>query len=420
MPPKKLPPAPHLVEPKFGRVTDRNYRSFHDAVSRGFQEPIQDELAEFDRALIENERHFGFKVGQRWVATCGAFTRTLTVPGGAEVPFAAVSLVTVQPPYRRRGLLRRMMEHQLRDIADRGEPLAGLWASEAMIYGRFGYAPAVSRARLSGRNSRLDFLSSVRPTGSVDEVDRDQFLAVAPALHAADRPQRPGGLNRPDTWWKVVLYDAESVRGGASELHRALHYDEAGDVDGYALFRFKSDWGDNEPSGEVRIDELRAADVGGYASLWRYLLDLDLARNFRWRKAAVDESLRHLVGDARAVKTEIEDALYLRVVDVAAALAERRYSADVDVVIEVTDDLLPENTGRHRLDVTEGTATVTRARAAADLSMTVLELGAIYLGGVSLHDLHRAGRVVEHASGAVAAAADAFAWHRAPWCPDNF
>lgn len=417
---KKLPVAPHLVEPKFGRVTDRNYKSFHDAVTRGFQEPIKEGLADFDRALVENERHFGLKVGQRWVATCGSFARTMTVPGGAEVGFAAVSLVTVHSPFRRRGLLRRMMEHQLRDLAERGEPLAGLWASESMIYGRFGYAPAVSRARLGGTNRRLEFLPGITPTGSVDEVDRDQFLTVAPALHAADLPQRPGGLDRSDVWWKVALFDEEYIRGGASALHHALHYDEAGDVDGYALFRFKEDWGQDEPAGEIRIDEVRAGDVGGYAALWRYLLDLDLARTFRYKKAAVDEPLRHLVRDARAVRTEVEDALYLRVVDVAAALAERTYSADVDLVIEVTDDLLAENTGRYRLDVTDGVATVTRARAAADLSLTVLELGAIYLGGVPLQDLHRAGRVVEHTAGAARAAASAFDCERAPWCPDNF
>lgn len=293
--------APHLVEPKLKYVTDRTYTSFHGAVSRGFQEQPREEVADFDRSLVENDRFFGFRVGNRWVSTCGAFTRSITVPGGADVPVAAVTVVTVHPPFRRRGLLSRMMEHQLQDVARRGEPLAALWASEAPIYGRFGYGPAAARAGLSGSNRRLGFLPGVSITGSVDEVSMARFLAVAPALHEAGRPERPGGLNRDQTWWKIPTFDLEFARDGGSELRYLLHYNDSGDADGFAMYRYKQQWDPTEPAGEIRIHELRADDPGAYAGLWRYLLDLDLARKFRLRNAPVDEPLRHLVTDARAV-----------------------------------------------------------------------------------------------------------------------
>jgi predicted acetyltransferase len=414
------PKAPHLLEPKLRYVTDRSYKSFHEAVSRGFQEQERDEVADFDRPIVENDRFFGFSVGNRWVSTCGAFSRSITVPGGADVPVAAVTVVTVHPPFRRRGLLSSMMQHQLEDVASRGEPLAALWASEASIYGRFGYGPAAARAGLSGANRRLTFLPGVGITGSVDEVSKKQFLSVAPALHEAGRPDRPGGLNRDQTWWKFPTFDLEFVRDGASELRYLLHYSDSGDADGFAMYRYKPDWDATEPSGEIRIHEIRADDPGAYAGLWRYLLDLDLARKFRLRNAPVDEPLRHLVTDARAVATQISDNLYLRVVDVAAALQARRYPAEIDIVIEVTDPLLPANTGRYRLQGAPDAVAVDRVRKAADLSLSVLELGAIYLGGVPLTDLQRVGRVTEHRTGAVAAASTAFGWHRAPWCPDNF
>ena len=114
----------------------------------------------------------------------------------------------------------------------------------------------------------------------------------------------------------------------------------------------------------------------------------------------------------------------MRVVDVQAALAARKYAAGVDLVIEVDDPILTANTGRYRI-VTDGdpegsSAEVTRVTSAPDISMGILELGTIYLGGVPLKDLHRARRVTEHTPGAVAAASTAFGWHRAPWCPDNF
>lgn len=416
----KPPKAPHLSEPKLKYVTDRTYKAYHAAFSLGFQEEDRPEMVEFDRDLVENDRSFGFTVGNRWVSTCAAFSRSITVPGGADLPVAAVSVVTVQPPFRRRGLLTAMMKHQLEDVQRRGEPLAALWATEAAIYGRFGYGPATSRARLTGDTDRLRFLPGVAITGSVDEVTKEQFLPIARALHRAARPARPGGLSRSEPWWQAQLFDAEFSRGGASQLHYLLHYNDSGDVDGYGSYRFKGGMDETGPIGEVQIQEVVADDSGAVAGLWRYLLDLDLARTFRMRNAPLDEPLRQLVADARAVRTETTDNLYIRVVDVVAALAARSYLSDIDVVIGVSDPLLPANDGNFRVRTGEQGATVGRTRTQQDLSLSILELGTAYLGGTSLEQLHRAGRVIEHTPGALRAASTAFGWTREPWCPDSF
>ncbi|MCW2820189.1 MAG: family N-acetyltransferase, partial [Marmoricola sp.] len=211
----------------------------------------------------------------------------------------------------------------------------------------------------------------------------------------------------------------EFVRRGAGPLHHLLHHAADGTVDGFATYRFKEGSGDEE--GEVRIKDLVAESPTAYTGLWRYLLDLDLTRTFRLWSAPVDEPLRHLVGDARAVSTEVTDNLYVRLVDLPAALSARAYAADLDVVLEVADPLLPANTGRWRVGATAGgTATVTRTEDAADLALGILELGTAYLGGPRLADLARVGRVAEHTPGAVAAASTALGWHRAPFCPDMF
>ncbi len=332
--------------------------------------------------------------------------------------------MTVHPPYRRRGLLSAMMTHQLEEVAKRGEPLAALWASESLIYGRYGYGPAVNRTVLKGTNRRLHFLPGVRTSGSVDEVTREEFLPVARALHESMRPDRPGTMLRDDSVWEFAIFDKDFARGGASELRHVLHYDEAGDVDAFATYRFKDQFEESGPEGEVRVKEVWAEDAVAYASLWRYLLDLDLARTFRLWSAPLDEPLRHLVSDHRAVETTVTDSLYVRIVDIAAALRARKYAAGVDLVIEVDDPLLPANSGRYRL-VTDGdpegsAAEVTRVDTLPDISMGVLELGTIYMGGVPLTDLHRVGRVCEHTPGAVFAASTAFGWHRMPYCPDMF
>jgi predicted acetyltransferase len=416
--------APHLVEPELKYITDATFKEFHAAIARGFQETHHEELLDLDRKVFDKKRMFGFKVGRRWVSTCGDFERRLTVPGGALVPTAAVTIVTVHPPYRRRGLLTRMMTHQLEKVAERGEPLAALWASESLIYGRFGYGPASTRAVLKGTNRRLQFLPGVRTSGSVDEVTRDEFLPVARGLHESMRPDRPGTFVRDDDVWEFAIFDKAFARNGVTELRYVLHFDDAGDVDGYATYRFKDKFEELGPEGEVRVKEVWAEDSTAYASLWRYLLDLDLARTFHLWSSPVDEPLRHLVTDARAVETSLTDNLYLRVVDVEAALRARKYAAGVDLVIEVTDPLLPANSGRYRIvtdaDPEGSTAEVTRVQTEPDLSLGILELGTIYLGGTALTQLHRAGRICEHTPGAVSAASTAFGWHRAPYCPDMF
>jgi predicted acetyltransferase len=411
--------APHLVTPQLKHTTKATFKEFHQAVARGFQEEWHEELLELDGRIFEHRRMFGHKVGRRWVSTCGDFGRQLTVPGGALVPAAAVTVVTVHPPYRRRGLLTELMTHQLQEVAKRGEPIAVLWASESLIYGRFGYGPASSRAVLKGDTRRLAYLPGIRTSGSVDEVTREEFLPVAKGLHESMRPERPGTFRRDEGVWEFALFDKPFARGGATEKRHVLHYDDAGDVDGYAIYRFKEEF-DADPESEVRISEVWAEDPTAYASIWRYLLDLDLARKFRLWSAPLDEPLRHLVQDARAVRTEVTDNLYLRVVDVVAALQARAYAAHVDLVLEVDDPLLPENTGRYRLVTDEDGAQVTRVDTAPDLSLGILELGTVYLGGPSLATLARAGRVTEHTPGAVDAASTAFGWHRAPYCPDMF
>jgi predicted acetyltransferase len=325
----------------------------------------------------------------------------------------------VHPPYRRRGLLTAMMRHQLERVAEAGVPLAALWASESLIYGRFGYGPATGRAVLSGTNRRLAFLPGVGTDGSTDEVTREQFLAVAPDLHRSMQPERPGSMVRDALVWELALFDLEFTRRGSSEIHYVLHYDASGTPDGFATYRFKEKF-DEEPEGQVQVKELWAEDPSAYTGLWRYLLDLDLARTFQWWNAATDEPLRHLVADARAVQTAITDSLYVRVVDVVAALTAREYAAAVDLVLELDDPVLPGNTGRWRLRTDGPTTEVTRVDDAPDLSMGILELGTAYLGGVPLSDLHRVRRVTEYTPGAVAAASTAFGWGRGPWCPDSF
>jgi predicted acetyltransferase len=416
------PTAPHLAKRDLVYLTPERLDEFFAAVVHGFHDDYVAANWEPNRKVFEPERTFGFQVDGRWVSTCGAYSRRLTVPGGT-VPTAAVTVVTVQPSYRRRGLLTDMMKHQLDDIHQRGEePVALLWASESAIYGRFGYGQACPQVRLSGKTNTTGFRPDVDlGSGSVGEVERDQAIPIIERLHKDLLSRRVGALNRNDDWWAVRWHDPEQLRHGASGYRFGLHYDHSGQPDGYVAFRVKNDW--SEGGAEVSVSELDADKAEARAALWRFVLDLDLVRRFVRHNAPLDDSVRYLVADLRSVKAEDQDGTYARLVDVPRALEARRYLADLDVTIRIEDPLLDYNTGTIRLEAGRDGASVTRVtrgRRRPDLAMNIRDLSAIYLGGTSLAALVRAGLVSERTKGAAAATGAAFAWSQPPFCPDFF
>lgn len=418
-----LPAPPHLADPELTYVADRTWTGWQERVQDGFHETVNPDWAVLGRSLFPRAGCFGMRVGQDWVATASSTSRLLTVPGGGRLSCAAVSDVTVSPSYRRRGLLRQMMSHQLATIADSGTPVAALWASESSIYGRFGYGVATWDAQLSGATGRTGFLPGIRPEGSTAEVSAQQWLTAAAPVWESVRAQQPGMFDRPGDWWQIETWDPEKDRDGWTPRHYLVHFDAAGTVDGVGSYRAKGNWAAAGPDGEVQIGPILATSPSAYAGLWRHQLDLDLARSFSAPTAAIGESLRHLLADPRALHIRPVDGLYLRILDVAEALQARTYHADADLVLEIGDPVLPQVAGRYRVRIDGGRAAVTRTDEAPDLSMGVRELASVYLGGTSIGDLHRAGRVTDHAGpgrDVLGTASAAFGWHRSPHCPDHF
>jgi len=388
-------------------------REEFDDFSRAAMSAFHREYTESDRMRYERidepERSLAWFDDGRIVATTGAMTRTIAVPG-AMVPCAAVTAVAVVPTHRRRGLLTSMMRRQLDDIRDGPEPIAALWASEGPIYGRFGYGVATVHARLLARRPAARLASSpalgepLRAGPAADHVE-----AMRP-IHARVVPTRPGMFDRPGPWWGDRLHDPESNRDGAQPL-RAVVAD-----DGYALYAVKPDFTEDGPAGEVRIRELVAATPEARALIWSFLLDQDLTRRIAWELAPVDEPLWLMVSDPPSVRRSLADALWLRLVDVERALSARGYAGDPGVVLEVSDAFCPWNAGRYALS--DGACE--RTAAPADLALDVDALGAAYLGGTTLYELALAGRVRELRPGALTRASAAFRGDVAPWCPEMF
>lgn len=398
--------------------------AFYEVGTQAFNSGWPPEVGrELELLTFEFDRSAAAFDGDQIVGTACAYTFQLSVPG-AMAAAGGVSAVSVLPTRRRRGIMTGLIRHVLADIAERGEAIAILWASEPGIYGRFGFGCASELLRFNIRRGEDRLLPAAFPDKTaapeVSIAEPGQQLAAMAAVYDSVAAGRPGLPSRDDRWWRAAIADPEVTREGASPL-RCLIAADPGGPRGYATYSTRSKWADGIPGGEVRVHELQATDQQAAAALWTDLLSRDLiAETHAWTRP-VDDPLLVMLADRRRSRAQLSDGLWVRLVDVPAALSQRRYARDVDVVIEVTDPVMPANEGRYRLQARAGgPATCEPASTAADVTATVAALGAAYLGGMRLGALAAAGQVAQERPGAVAELSAAMSWDPAPWCPFVF
>ncbi|WP_226925230.1 GNAT family N-acetyltransferase [Georgenia thermotolerans] len=352
----------------------------------------------------------------RLAAGHSSYAFTLPVPGGARLPTAGLTWVSVHPGHRRRGLARAMVTAHLHRSAARGEVVSALYAAEMGIYGRYGYGVATRHLQMTlGRAATLrEVPGSADLVVELEQASHDRHADLVQRVHAA--VDRPGWVTRDTEALRArALLDRPSQRRGTEPLRIAVVRDPAGEPRGYAVFRRHAAWSAADlPEGTVKIREAVALDPAAARALWGTLTDLDLMATVESGPLAPDDALHGLLLDTRAARPTLHDAMWLRLLDVPAALAGRRYQAPVDVVLEVRDALLPANAGRWHLRGGPDGAEVRRADGEAGLALDVADLAEAYLGGTSLGALALAGRVAELAPGALAPASAAFGWPVAP------
>jgi predicted acetyltransferase len=420
---------PYPIRP----VSSEEFDAFHTVDTHAFHgSPLTAEERQLVVSHLEFDRSLAAFDGATPVGTAGAYTFQLTVPGSVSLAAAGVTWVSVLPSHRRRGVLSSMMRRQLADIRDRGEPLAVLWASESVIYSRYGYGRAMWHADLTLYRGE----GTLARTAPADGGLRMRLVEPAAAIpelakvYDAVLPSRPGFIARTESWWQRTVYDPPDRRHGTSPLHCVLAEDDDGPR-GYALYSAVSRWDSDTslPDSALHVREMVAADAAASAALSADLLSRDLTAEFRLRGRPVDDPLLYQLADPRRARPRLKDALWVRIIDVPGALARRRYSAPADVILQVRDDLLPANAGLWRLTTGEAapggsglaaTCGPASSSAAPDVVLDVTQLGAAYLGGTTLGALAGAGLVAEGRPGAVRQLSAALSWDPAPWCPVNF
>ncbi|MEV1022945.1 GNAT family N-acetyltransferase [Streptomyces sp. NPDC050264] len=366
---------------------------------------------EMDRGLL------ALAADGRPMGTAAAYSFELTLPGRTLVPVTGVSSVGVVPSHRRRGVLSAMMRRQLAEVRARGEFLSVLLASEASIYGRFGYGPATFTARLTVPRHRAalavprartaaDAQATGPDGGTVEVLRRAECGELLEEVYDRYRRAQPGALSRPHRWWAL---GAGQSPVSSAPRYVAVHRDADGAADGYASYSI------GEPT-TLTVDETIADDDAVFTALARFVLGHDLVSQVVFRHVPPEHPLRWQLADLRAGEVgEQSDWLWVRLLDVPRALTARGWSEDGELVLDVDDPFLGEH-GRHLLTVRDGKADCVPTDRQPDLSLDVRDLSSLYLGGIAPSTLVRAGHIQAHHPGATALADALFRTDSAPHC----
>jgi predicted acetyltransferase len=396
---------------------------WYEAQARGFHQP---------RTTEEMRRHFGEHLeaddavlrgvwqdapalgsGTVPVATYASYDKTINTGRGLQ-PVRMVSDVTVSPTHRRRGLLRAMITEDLQDATERGIPLAVLTASEGTIYGRFGFGQAVFLHALVVDTSARFALRSADDTGAVELVEPLEAWPSMAAVFERFHAQTRGSVERPRFYQTFLTGEFDYESGPDLKIRTAVHVDAEGTPDGYVAYRPGPR---KDGHRAIKVSDLVALTPAAYLRLWQFLADLDLSDTVEWDRAPVDDPISWALVDPWLAKvTRLADALWVRLLDVPAALEARPWGSDGEVVLEIADPL-GHAAGRFRVVTRDGVAAVATTHADPEVWMDAETLGALYLGGVRAETLRRAGRLAGPGVQAFAAMVDA---GPAPHCITGF
>jgi predicted acetyltransferase len=398
---------------------ENEFRRFLETCEAAFGYDVPaDDVERFRRVISPERTHAAFD-GDTMVGTAGSFPFTLTVPGG-ELAAGGVTMVGVLPSHRRRGVLTNMMRAQLEDAHSKSEPVAILWASEGAIYQRFGYGLATRQAAIDIESDRALFLDRSPGRGRCRLLTNEEALKVLPDVYERVRARTPGMFARSQSWWEVcTLDDRESERRGGGPMWRVA-WEIDGRAEAYALYRYHSEWTDSIPSGWLEVMEAMATSPLATRELWAYLFGVDLISRVKAWALPIDHPLFLMLAEPRRLRLMAKDALWLRVVDVRAALEGRSFARDATLTFELTDELCPWNQGTWRLEATRTGARIAPSDGPADLRLGAPELGSAFLGGTTFCELAAAGRIQELREDAALDATMAFLVPIAPWCAEVF
>ncbi len=405
-----------MPEQELRPVTPDEFLQWLRAESRAHSNRLDHDPEDL-RSNFDLSRSVAVFEGSNIVGGCVSHRLEMSIPGGTAA-VAGVANVAVQPTHTRQGIMTRMMRHQLSDIHQRGEPLAALFASESGIYGRFGYGVGTQHEFWKLDRPYNAYARNYESPGRIVFVEPEDIVEKFPDVFRRSTAGRSGVFQKPLRKWEEESRSPDAldpnprVRGrGRGGIFYAA-YEENGRIDGYVSYR------SNRPT--VHVNELMAVTTDATAALWRFCFDLDLMSVTEATKRPLDDPLPWMLADPRRLQRTIRDGVWLRIVDVPAALEQRTYLQPGRLTLQVRDNTCPWNEATWELDGSPEGAICRRTNSQPDLTIDVSALASAYLGTMGLHALHGAGMVDHHTPGALHRADRMFTVEHQPWTPFNF
>ena len=380
--------------------------AFLRTMAVGFGSTMTDDDVKVSARTLRNSRSLAALDGDEIVGTAVVYPMQMNIPEGRSAATAVVSGVTVLPTHRRRGILTRMMDTHLRKAYDNGEIFSILGASESIIYGRYGFGIASLIESWSIDRRHTDLAYAPESPGRLRFIDRDDAAELLPSVAVRVCTDRPAFVALHPDHWAEFLADFEHERRGGSAFHFVV-YEEGGEIDGYVIYRLHGR--------TVRVIDLMAGSDAAHAALWRFCFGIDLRTTIECDDRPVDDPLPWMLADPRRLQRSLRDGMWLRILDVQKALEARTYAREGRIVLEVRDEFCSWNEGRYELEGgTEG-ARCAATNAKPDITLSVADLGAAYLDGVSFSTLEHASRAEVVSAEAVQLADAMFRTRRKPW-----
>ncbi len=406
-------------------VTENNFVEWRKAVRHGFGQHVhpdditrlKNDRAELDRLIAAVDMK-----SERIIATGGADSYSLTVPGGATLPMAGVAYMTTSVTHRRQGAFSEMMSRIHNEARERGDVVSGLWASQSHLYGRFDYGLSVNSYDWEidpafGAFSHSPISEEHESDTHIYFVDAEEAAATLPGIYDRMRAQTPGAVDRTSGRWRYELFDEERVRGGASALFFAV-CEEVGEQTGYVAYRMRR-MGDSD-MGTLEVSEQVSVTDTAHASMWRFLLNFDLVGKVIATNRPSDDPLWWMLSDPRRLLRKSHDALWVRLLDIEKALEARAYNADGKLRLGLVSESQPEVSGTYVLEVSDGEGAVKKTTDKPDVVMAPADLSVIYLGASAPGPLVEAGRIDPITTGSLAKLHSMFSTYSAPWCAHYF
>jgi predicted acetyltransferase len=409
------------VIPEVRQVREDEAAAYVDAMSTGFlHRPDVERVAGEIWPIWAGTRTWAAIVDGRISGTYRSFPTELTVPGGARLPAAGMSAVTVLPTHRRRGILRAMVATEHAAVREHGQVFGMLYAAEYPIYGRFGYGPACREATWTLEADRTRFHGS--PAGSVELVTPNAAAAATmTGVFETWRARQVGEIRRLPHTWDFALGLREEFWGPRWAGFLIVHRDREGTIDGYARYHSEETWLQRQPRNVLVVDELHGLTGGASADLWRFVAEVDWVSTIRATRRSPSDPLPWLLTNARAAAvSDVGDGMWLRVFDIPRALESRAYRQSGRIVLEVIDREGAPDRVRVELDAGPDGARCRPTDRLPDLTLSVDAIGAAYLGGSRLRDAVLAHGVDEHRTGALADAEALLRTPDEPWCSTFF